>query len=38
MLIASLQRLAELMSAEDVDAAPILDVGDVRRPGAGEPR
>lgn len=36
MLIASLQRLAELMSAEDVDAAPILDVGDVRRTGAGE--
>ncbi len=36
MLIASLQRLAELMSAEDVDAAPILDVGDVRRTGEGE--
>ncbi|MGK0265908.1 MAG: DNA-binding MarR family transcriptional regulator [Maricaulis sp.] len=33
MLIASLQRLAELMSAEDVDASPILDVGDVRRSG-----
>ncbi|WP_394693896.1 MarR family winged helix-turn-helix transcriptional regulator [Hyphobacterium sp.] len=33
MLIASLQRVAELMSAEDVDAAPILDVGDVRRTG-----
>ena len=31
MLIASLQRVAELMSAENVDAAPILDVGDVRR-------
>lgn len=37
MLIASLQRVAELMSAEDVDAAPILDVGDVRRTGATEP-
>jgi len=36
MLIASLQRLAELMSAEDVDAAPILDVGDVRHPGIGD--
>lgn len=33
MLIASLQRVAELMSAEDVDAAPILDIGDVRRAG-----
>tara|TARA_R110000868_G_scaffold13892_1_gene64595 strand:+ start:42014 stop:42517 length:504 start_codon:yes stop_codon:yes gene_type:complete len=36
MLIASLQRVAELMSAEDVDAAPILDVGDVRRTGEDE--
>lgn len=33
MLIASLLRIAELMSAEDVDAAPILDVGDVGRTG-----
>jgi DNA-binding MarR family transcriptional regulator len=36
MLIASLQRVAELMSAEDVDAAPILDVGDMCRPDEGE--
>lgn len=33
MLIASLLRLAELMDAEDVDASPILDIGDVRRAG-----
>lgn len=36
MLIASLQRIAELMSAEDVDASPILDVGDVLRTDEGE--
>jgi hypothetical protein len=36
ILIASLYRIEELMSAEDVDAAPILDIGDVRPTGAGE--
>ncbi|MEE2524962.1 MarR family transcriptional regulator [Hyphobacterium sp. HN65] len=30
-LLASLQRLAELMDAEDIDAAPILEVGDIAK-------
>lgn len=31
MLVASLQRIAEMMDAEDLDAAPFLDVGDMDR-------
>jgi len=31
MLIASVQRIAELMDAEDIDASPILDVGEMVR-------
>lgn len=34
MLIASVQRIAELMDAEDIDASPILEVGDLQ---AGSP-
>ncbi|MEO1039536.1 MAG: MarR family transcriptional regulator [Pseudomonadota bacterium] len=30
MLIASVQRIAELMDAEDIDASPILEVGDIQ--------
>ena len=29
MLIASLQRIAELMDAEGLDAAPFLDTGEI---------
>lgn len=29
MLIASLQRIAELMDAEDLDASPILETGEI---------
>lgn len=32
MLIASLQRIAELMDAADVDASPILDAGEITPP------
>ena len=32
MLIASLQRVAELMDAADVDASPILDAGEITPP------
>jgi DNA-binding MarR family transcriptional regulator len=35
MLLAAVQRIAELMDAEDVDAAPILQVGELE--GAGPP-
>lgn len=31
MLIASLQRIAELMDAEELDAAPFLDSGEINR-------
>ena len=31
MLIASVERIAELMDAEDLDASPILDIGDFSR-------
>ena len=31
MLIASLQRIAELMDAEDLDASPFLDTGEINR-------
>lgn len=29
MLIASLQRIAEMMDAEDLDASPILETGEI---------
>lgn len=32
MLIASLQRIAELMDAEDLDASPILESGEIEDP------
>lgn len=32
-ILASLQRLAELMGAEGIEAAPVLDVGHIDRPG-----
>lgn len=32
-LVSSLQRLATLMNAEDIDAAPILQVGDITNSG-----
>src|SRR5690554_1255767 len=31
MILASLQRLANLMDAEDIDASPVLDIGDLDR-------
>ena len=31
MIIATLERIASLLDAEDVDAAPVLDVGDLDR-------
>ncbi|MBA4801377.1 MULTISPECIES: MarR family winged helix-turn-helix transcriptional regulator [Euryhalocaulis] len=31
MLVASLQRIAAMMDAEDLDAAPFLEVGDIAR-------
>jgi len=36
MIIASLQRLATMMDAEKLDAAPVLDVGSLDRLGAQE--
>jgi hypothetical protein len=27
MMISSLQRIAQMMDAEDIDASPVLDVG-----------
>ncbi|GGA87254.1 MarR family transcriptional regulator [Neiella marina] len=32
MILASLQRLAVMMDAENIDAAPVLDVGEIDRP------
>ncbi|MBD1388162.1 MarR family transcriptional regulator [Neiella sp. HB171785] len=32
MILASLQRLAVMMDAESIDAAPVLDVGEIDRP------
>ncbi|RCU45434.1 MULTISPECIES: MarR family winged helix-turn-helix transcriptional regulator [Corallincola] len=32
MILSSLQRLATMMDAEDIDAAPVLDIGDIDRP------
>lgn len=31
-LIASLQRIARMMDAQDIDASPVLDVGELSRP------
>ncbi len=36
MLIASLQRIAEMMDAEDLDASPILETGEIDPPQSGE--
>lgn len=33
MILGSLQRVAHMMDAEDIDASPILDVGTLDRPG-----
>ena len=30
-LIASLERVASMLDAEDIDAAPVLDIGEIRR-------
>lgn len=32
MILASLQRVAEMMDAEDLDASPLLDIGSLDRP------
>jgi DNA-binding MarR family transcriptional regulator len=34
MILASLQRLAIMMDADKIDAAPLLDIGDLDRPAA----
>ncbi|CUH66876.1 HTH-type transcriptional regulator MhqR [Thalassovita gelatinovora] len=31
MLVASLERVATMLDAEDIDASPVLDTGDIRR-------
>ncbi len=36
MLVASLQRIAELMDAEDLDASPILETGELAEPPTGD--
>lgn len=36
MIISSLQRVAKMMDAEDIDASPVLDVGTLDRQGAIE--
>ncbi|TFH68678.1 MarR family transcriptional regulator [Gammaproteobacteria bacterium LSUCC0057] len=33
MIIASLQRVAEMMDAQHIDASPVLDIGTLDRPG-----
>ncbi|WP_264214610.1 MarR family winged helix-turn-helix transcriptional regulator [Leisingera thetidis] len=33
LLVASLERVAAMLDAEDLDAAPVLDSGDFRQPG-----
>jgi len=37
MILSSLQRVAQMMHAEDIDASPILDVGDLDREQIAEP-
>ncbi|MDF1583606.1 MAG: MarR family transcriptional regulator [Methyloprofundus sp.] len=34
MIISSLQRIAQMMDAQDIDAAPVLDIGTLDRQGA----
>ncbi len=36
MIISALQRLAQMMDAQDIDAAPVLDVGKLDRQSGGE--
>lgn len=36
MIIASLQRVAEMMDAEEIDASPFLDIGSLDRLEATE--
>jgi DNA-binding MarR family transcriptional regulator len=31
MIVAALERVAELLNAADIDASPVLDLGDIRR-------
>ena len=33
MLVASLERIAAMLDAEDIDASPVLDTGDIKRAG-----
>ena len=33
MIIASLQRVAQMMDAQDIDASPVLDIGSIDRQG-----
>ncbi|WP_068307805.1 MULTISPECIES: MarR family winged helix-turn-helix transcriptional regulator [Kordiimonas] len=37
MLVSSLQRVASMMDAEDLDASPILDIGDILPAGKDAP-
>lgn len=37
MIISSLQRISEMMGAHDIDASPLLDVGNVDRHDASNP-
>lgn len=37
MIVAALQRVAELMDAQDIDASPVLDVGPIDRSDEGAP-
>lgn len=34
MLVASLERVAAMLGAEDLDASPVLDLGDIARPAS----
>ncbi len=36
MIISSLQRVAQMMDAQHIDAAPVLDVGSIDRAGASQ--
>lgn len=33
MLVASLERVAAMLNAADIDASPVLDTGDIHKPG-----
>jgi transcriptional regulator, MarR family len=37
MIISSLQRVAEMMDAQDIDASPVLDIGTLDRHHTAEP-